>query len=755
MTKTEKSIREKLEFLYRKKEAEKTLAGVKDLLEKYKKSIPKKSFNFTEKDVVLITYGDSFIKPDENPLKTLGDFLNTRLSSLVTIVHILPFFPYSSDDGFSVIDYKKVNPALGDWEDVGRLGNNFFLMFDAVVNHISSKSKEFQDFIKGEQKYKEFFIAVTKEMDISQVFRPRVLPLTTRFDTCHGSVDLWTTFSADQIDLNFSTPDVFLFVLDVLLFYAMHGASMIRLDAIAFLWKESGTTCLHLPQTHTVIKLYRQILEIAAPHIKIITETNVPHKENISYFGTGNDEAHMVYNFALPPLSVDALLTGDAGTLTEWARSLDLPGPNTYFYNFTASHDGIGLLPAHNILAMDRIQGLIEKTEESGGRVGYKSNADGTKTAYELNISLFDLLSDTGSEVGDGEISVKRFTASQAIALSLSGIPALYYHSIIGSRNYREGVKKTGSNRTINREKVYIENVTKDSKPKETELQDIDKWILSKYSKLVKKCTKQMDVFDYSQAMKEAEYFLWHELADHYIEMVKDSIYKKENIESIQYALYTVGLGLLKLFAPFFPNITEEIYWNHYKKFEGENSIHVSAWPEPVLIDKEKEDAGELVKNYISQVRSWKSEQGIALNAPVHSSATYTSETNISKIEPSGSIIKSTLKYPADHKFIVGKPDIEEKITKVLPVYPKLGPFFKKDGKKIVKWINDNQDKIIKKIEKKGDILISDIPVVDSDLKKGLLKNAYIKVEKETRIKGKKDSTILPFDGFYLEIQGK
>jgi len=209
----------------------------------------------------------------------------------------------------------------------------------------------------------------------------------------------------------------------------------------------------------------------------------------------------------------------------------------------------------------------------------------------------------------------------------------------------------------------FIENVTKDSKPKETELQDIDKWILSKYSKLVKKCTKQMDVFDYSQAMKEAEYFLWHELADHYIEMVKDSIYKKENIESIQYALYTVGLGLLKLFAPFFPNITEEIYWNHYKKFEGENSIHVSAWPEPVLIDKEKEDAGELVKNYISQVRSWKSEQGIALNAPVHSSATYTSETNISKIEPSGSIIKSTLKYPADHKFIVGKPDIEEKIT--------------------------------------------------------------------------------------------
>lgn len=458
MTKTEKSIREKLEFLYRKKETQKTYAGVNDLLAKYKKSIPKKSFNFTEKDVVLITYGDSFLKPEENPLKTLGDFLNTQLRSLVTIVHILPFFPYSSDDGFSVIDYKEVNPDLGDWEDVERLGNKFFLMFDAVVNHISAKSKEFQGFLKGGQKYKEFFISVTKETDISRVFRPRALPLTTRFDTGHGPVDLWTTFSTDQIDLNFSNPDVFLFVLDVLLFYAMHGASMIRLDAIAFLWKESGTTSLHLPQTHTVIKLYRQILEIAAPYIKIITETNVPHKENISYFGNGNDEAHMVYNFALPPLSVDALLTGDAGTLTGWARSLELPGQNTYFYNFTASHDGIGLLPAHNILAMDRIQGLIDKTEESGGRVSYKSNADGTKTAYELNISLFDLLSDSGNERGL-EVSIKRFTASQAIALSLIGVPALYYHSIIGSRNYNEGVEKTGSNRTINREKVYIENV--------------------------------------------------------------------------------------------------------------------------------------------------------------------------------------------------------------------------------------------------------------------------------------------------------
>jgi sucrose phosphorylase len=463
MTKIEKAILKKLKFLYGNKAAEKTLAGINDLLAKYKNAIKTKDFQFSEKDLVLITYGDSFLKPGENPLKTLNYFLNTYLMKKVTVAHILPFFPYSSDDGFSVIDYKEVNPDLGNWEDIDLLGKNFFLMFDAVVNHISAKSKEFQGFLKREETFKKFFILVGPEIDVSQVFRPRALPLTTKFDTEKGPLNLWTTFSTDQIDLNFSNPEVFLFVLDVLLFYAMHGASIIRLDAIAFLWKESGTTCLHLPQTHTVIKLYRQILETAAPYLKIITETNVPHKENISYFGNGNDEAHMVYNFALPPLTVDALLTGDARILSKWAKSLKLPGKNTYFYNFTASHDGIGLLPSHNILSTERIQGLIDKTEQSGGRVSYKNNADGTKTAYELNISLFDLLSKPDSKNGF-QVSVDRFVASQAIALTLIGVPAIYYHSIIGSRNYYKGVEKTGANRTINREKVHIETVEKDLK---------------------------------------------------------------------------------------------------------------------------------------------------------------------------------------------------------------------------------------------------------------------------------------------------
>ena len=299
----------------------------------------------------------------------------------------------------------------------------------------------------------------------------------------------------------------------------------------------------------------------------------------------------------------------------------------------------------------------------------------------------------------------------------------------------------------------FISNVVKNEKPKKTDLIDIDKWALTKYSKLVKQCTKQMNEFDYSQTMKDIEFFIWHEFADHYIEMIKGSIYENKNLESIKYTLYTIGLGTLKLFATFIPHITEEIYTNYYQQFEKDKSIHVSAWPEPELIDSESEKAGEFVKKYISQVRSWKSEQGIALNAPIDAIATYSSKDISLKLKHNEIIIKTTLKFPDSHEFIPRKPDIEEKIMKISPVYSKIGPTFKKGGKKLAQWINENQGEIIKKIEDKGDIIISDISVLNSNLNSGLLKEGFIKIEKDFKVKGKKDSTILSFDKFYLELR--
>ncbi len=453
----EEKMLERLKVLYRA-EAPAVLKRLLVLLHAYEEKLPKRAFDFSEKDAVLITYGDSFQQNNREPLAVLNDFVTEYLSDAISIVHVLPFFPYSSDDGFSVIDYREVNPDLGSWDDVHELGTGRTVMFDAVINHVSAKSREFQDFLKGEEKYRNFFIVVGSEFDISRVFRPRALPLLTRFDTNRGNLDLWTTFSTDQIDLNYRDPDVLLYIIDVLLYYVLHGASIIRLDAIAFMWKESGTECLHLPQTHAAIKLFRNVFDMVAPHVKIITETNVPHSDNISYFGEGNDEAHMVYNFALPPLTVHALLTGDGSYLTQWASTLQLGNPKNYFYNFTASHDGIGLMPVRSILPAGEIERLVTATEKHGGKLGLKDNPDGTQSVYELNVSLFDLLSDPNADEPI-ERQVHRFVASQAVAMILAGVPALYYHSMVGSRNYYEGVERTGVRRAINREKLGLERL--------------------------------------------------------------------------------------------------------------------------------------------------------------------------------------------------------------------------------------------------------------------------------------------------------
>ncbi|MGF3584106.1 MAG: valine--tRNA ligase [Thermoplasmatota archaeon] len=321
---------------------------------------------------------------------------------------------------------------------------------------------------------------------------------------------------------------------------------------------------------------------------------------------------------------------------------------------------------------------------------------------------------------------------------------------------YKDVIRGTRLLRKLWNVENFISNITKKGKPKKTELIDIDRWILTKYSKLVKKCTEQMDAFNYSQAMKETEYFLWHELADHYIEMVKSPLYKKENTESIKYTLYTLGLGILKLFAPFFPHITEEIYQQHYKKNEGFESIHISPWPEPLFIDEEKEKAGETIKDYISKMRSWKSEKGIALNAPLEAYATYSEPAVIEKLKPSSKIIKSTLNLPDEHEFIAGKPDTQDRITAVKPVYSKIGPLFKKDSKKINEWITTHQKELIKKIEEKGDIKWSDIPTLENSVPdEYLIKNGYLEVKKEALLKGKKDRVILKLDDFYIEVSGR
>lgn len=404
-------------------------------------------------DAILITYGDQVREADRPPLRTLADFCDAHLDGLIGGIHLLPFYPSSSDDGFSVIDYRQVDPALGDWGDVARIGRNFRLMFDAVINHISAESDWFRAFWQDDARYRNYFIVIEGDPDLSRVVRPRTLPLLTEVNTPSGKVKVWTTFSADQIDLNYKNPDVLLDIIDTLLFYASHGAEMLRLDAIAYLWKEMGTTCIHLPQTHRVIQLLRAILDKVAPHVQLITETNVPHADNVSYFGDGRHEAQLIYNFALPPLTLHTFHTGNARALSNWAASWSLPSNAVAFFNFLASHDGIGLNPARGILRDDEIEALVSRTLAHGGLVSYKHNADGSTSPYELNINYFDALSDP-NDAEPIERHIDRFVAAHAIMLSLAGVPGIYFHSLFGSRGWPDGARITGRQRTINRQKL-------------------------------------------------------------------------------------------------------------------------------------------------------------------------------------------------------------------------------------------------------------------------------------------------------------
>ncbi|HSL27570.1 MAG TPA: alpha-amylase family glycosyl hydrolase, partial [Anaerolineales bacterium] len=341
-------------------------------------------------------------------------------------------------------------------EDISRLGQDFRLMFDAVINHASVGHEWFQGFLRDDPRYQEYFVVVEGSPDLSQVVRPRALPLLTTFETTSGPKQVWTTFSADQVDLNFKNPDLLLEIVDTLLFYVSQGAALIRLDAIAYMWKENGTTCIHLPQTHRIIQLFRSMLDQVAPQVLLITETNVPHVDNISYFGNGDNEAQMVYNFALPPLVLHTLQTGNSRVLAEWAARLKLPSRRTTFFNFLASHDGIGVNPARGILPEAEIDAMVERILQHGGLVSYKHVAGGAQIPYELNINYFDALSDPKS--GEPlEVQIDRFIAAQAIMLALVGVPGIYVHSLFGSRSWHAGVQLTGRNRTINRQKFDLQ----------------------------------------------------------------------------------------------------------------------------------------------------------------------------------------------------------------------------------------------------------------------------------------------------------
>lgn len=406
--------------------------------------------------VMMITYSDSVFDDKSSPLQVLHQFLNTYLHQTITDVHLLPFYPFSSDDGFSVIDYSTVNPALGDWKDVQKLSLEYNLMFDLVINHCSSRSQWFTSFINGEGKGHDFFTTATLDDDLSMVTRPRVSPLLRSTETKSGTQHVWCTFSHDQVDFDFKNPNVLIEFARIIHLYLHNGASLFRLDAVAFLWKSIGTNCINLPKTHEIIKLYRLLIEHKAPQAIIITETNIPNHENLSYFGNAN-EAHAIYNFSLPPLLLNTLVSQDATVLTQWLMSMPPAQNGTTYFNFLASHDGIGLRPAEGLLAEDEINKLVNTMQSFDGKISWRTNNNGDQSPYEINIALIDAC--RGTHEGEDEWQVSRFICAHTIMLGLEGIPGIYVHSLLGTMNDLERVINTGQSRSINRHRWHYEKL--------------------------------------------------------------------------------------------------------------------------------------------------------------------------------------------------------------------------------------------------------------------------------------------------------
>ncbi len=460
-------IHARLEFIYGPQAAEQYLPELEricrvyyahkplELIEQESRFDP--AHRFTQRDIILITYGDLIRGRGRTPLECLGRFCDGYLEGTINTLHLLPFFPYSSDRGFSVVDFETVDPNLGTWEDIWELEGRYNLMFDAVFNHISSKSRWFHEFLNGKSYYSDFFISFDSPEDLTpeqraKIFRPRTSDVLTPYFTINGKKYVWTTFSEDQVDLNYRNPEVLMRVLEIMLLYVRQGADILRLDAVTYLWSELGTSCAHLDQTHEIVKLMRDVLDAVAPEVALITETNVPHHENISYFGDGSDEAQMVYNFALPPLVLHAFYRQDAGELSQWADGLTLESPQVTFFNFLDSHDGIGLMGVKDILEPGEVEFIIERAKAHGGLISYKSGQGGSREPYEINITWYSALNNQRDLVSEDEaFQVKRFVASRVIALVIQGVPGVYLHSLIGTRNDIEAVMATASKRDINR----------------------------------------------------------------------------------------------------------------------------------------------------------------------------------------------------------------------------------------------------------------------------------------------------------------
>ena len=461
--KNQKKISSILRTIYKPSLNENDIDHLKDqiilIIKKFNQNNSKKKFTISEKTSLVICYGDNVYSNQKSSIQVFKNFFKKSLNKYFNAIHFLPFYPSSSDSGFAVKDHYKIEKRIGNWSDIKKISKSNHVMADIVINHSSARGLWFKNFLKKKRPGKDYFLTVNSKFNTSKVVRPRDHKLLKKIDIFKKSDYLWRTFSADQIDLNFNNPSVLLRFIKIMVHLVNNGVTIFRLDAIAYLWKKNGTNCINLKQTHEIVKLFRLITNLLNVKTIIITETNLPEKENLSYFGK-NDEANWIYNFSLPPLLIHALLFENSSYLNKWSKNL----PNTKFQNsylnFIASHDGIGMRPTEGILNKKSLNGFLKRLKKNGSKFSYRKVQNKTRQVYEANITVFDALKKSDSDP-DGKFYLERYIAAHAIMISFEGIPAVYFNSLFGKANDEAKYVITGNNRDVNRYKWSHKNITK------------------------------------------------------------------------------------------------------------------------------------------------------------------------------------------------------------------------------------------------------------------------------------------------------
>mgnify|MGYP001433377655 CR=1 FL=1 len=492
---------------------------------------------WSERDVLLIAYPDNIVSDSAPPIQSLQEFLVGHLSETISIVHVLPFFPSTGDDGFSVQDYFAVDERFGDWADINRLAENANLMVDVVLNHCSVQSEWFKGFKNGDPDFERFFCIVPDEFDLSNIVRPRSSSLIEKFLIDGEEKNIWCTFSSDQVDLNFKNPKVLKKLIDVIFWYIEQGARVFRLDAVAFIWKNSGTTGLNAPQAHLIVRLLRVLVDYVDRGIILITETNLPVDENLSYFGNGN-EAHWIYNFTLPPLSIFTLMFGDATQIRKWSMGMPPALPNTAYLNFLSSHDGIGLRPVEGVLTDQQLDQMVSQLETNGSLFSWRNISQSEQKIYEANITFFDALRQTPSDP-TGEFKIDRYLAANCIMLGFEGVPALYLNAFFATCNDTDAVDKKCSNRAINRHKwskIELEKRLKSSK-------NIESLVFNSLKRLIsiRKCQPAFhpNATQFTLQLDSCFFGIWRQSID-----LSQNIYAITNVTHLEQSLSLSNLNL-------------------------------------------------------------------------------------------------------------------------------------------------------------------------------------------------------------------